>query len=175
MGANMKLLFKRSQTPGGVGGVTFKLWGKLETEVAEDEIIKRYKFDQAILIDALQPELIRRTIFLSVIIFVIALLFSSPMFGRSFGALIAAAAAGGFGYWWYNDQRETIFVKDLLHGRYFACKSVIELAQKEAWLEQVTSFLRQVMESAKHWDGTETVDIQALPKAEAKYMMLKSL
>jgi len=31
------------------------------------------------------------------------------------------------------------------------------------------------MESAKHWDGTETFDIEALPKDEAKLVMIKGL
>ena len=93
----------------------------------------------------------------------------------SLAFLLAAAAGGGAGYWWFNEKRETIFVSDLLHGRHFSCPSVIELARKEAWLSTVTSFLRQVMESAKNWDGTETNEIDALPKAEAKLVMLRGL
>ena len=31
-----------------------------------------------------------------------------------------------------NEKRETIFVKDMLHGRNFTCDSVVELAKKEA-------------------------------------------
>ncbi len=31
------------------------------------------------------------------------------------------------------------------------------------------------MESAKHWDGTETIDVEALPKEQAKYVMIKGL
>jgi len=171
----MELLFMRGQIGRGVGGVTFKLWSKLEIDAAEDELIKRYKFDQAILIEAFQPELFKRTVVLSIGVFIVASLLLSPFFGRTFVTLLAAVAAGGFGYWWYNDHRDTIYVKDLLHGRHFHCKSVIELAQKEAWLEQVTSFLRQVMEGAKNWDGTQTIDIPPLPEAEAKYMLLKGL
>ena len=89
-----------------------------------------------------------------------------------FLALIAGVSAGSF---YFHQKRETIFVKDLIHGRYFTCGSVIELARKKAWLGVVTSFLRQVMESAKHWDGTDSLDVEALPKDEAKLVMLKGL
>ncbi len=92
------------------------------------------------------------------------------------GAFLGAVVGGGgAGYFYFHQKRETIFVKDLMHGRYFTCDSIIELARKEAWLGVVTSFLRQVMESAKQWDGTETLDIEALPKDEAKLVMLKGL
>ncbi len=92
------------------------------------------------------------------------------------GAFLGAVVVGGgAGYFYFHQKRETIFVKDLMHGRYFTCDSIIELARKEAWLGVVTSFLRQVMESAKQWDGAETLDIEALPKDEAKLVMLKGL
>ena len=57
----MKLLFKRNQTAGQVGKVKFQLWGKVELDEEESEIVKRYKFDDAILIEAVQPTLIRNT------------------------------------------------------------------------------------------------------------------
>lgn len=60
-----------------------------------------------------------------------------------------------------------------MHGRYFSCGSVVELARKEAWLETATAFLRQVMESAKHWDGTERRPVEVLPKDEAKRIILR--
>ena len=55
----MKLLFKRNQTAGQVGKVKFQLWGKVELDEEETEIVRRYKFDNAILIEAIQPTLIR--------------------------------------------------------------------------------------------------------------------
>ena len=127
------------------------------------------------LIEAEQPKLIRNTILLGLGAFALAFGFFGTFANTSIAFLLGAAAGGGVGYWWFNEKRETIYVRDLIHGRYFSCPSVIELARKEAWLGVVTSFLRQVMESAKHWDGTETQDIAALPKAEAKLVMLKGL
>lgn len=175
MGETMKLLFKRSQTAGRVAKVRFQLWGKVELDEAETEIVRRYNFDNAILIEAVQPTLIRSAVFIGIGVWVIIfgiLLSIMGTGGAIVLALIVGIAAGGF---YFHQKRETIYVKDLIHGRYFSCSSIIELARKEAWLGVVTSFLRQVMESAKHWDGTETLDIDALPKDEAKLVMLKGL
>jgi hypothetical protein len=119
--------------------------------------------------------LIRNTIIIAVGVWVILFgLFATGM--STTGAFVVALiGGGGAGYFYFHQKRETIYVKDLIHGRYFSCRSVIELARKEAWLSVVTSFLRQVMESAKHWDGTETFDVDALPKDEAKLVMIKGL
>ena len=55
----------------------------------------------------------------------------------------------------------------------FTCRSVIELAQKEAELERLVGILRQVMEAAKHWDGTETVEVPVLDKDAAKQLIVQ--
>ena len=67
-----------------------------------------------------------------------------------------------------------VFVIDMLHGRNFTCDSVIELAKKEAWLEGACALFRQVMESAKHWDGVERHTIEPLPKEQAKELILRA-
>ena len=84
--------------------------------------------------------------------------------------MVGALAAG---YWWYNQRRETIYLKDLAHGRQFKCNSIINLIKKEAELEGIVGLVRQVLESAKHWDGTESIPIEALPKDEAKQYVLR--
>jgi hypothetical protein len=171
----MKLLFKREQTTGTVGQVKFQLWGKVELSEDETEIVKRYKFDNAILIAAIQPTLIRNAILIGAGTFVVVFGFLTSGMGSGVASFLALVAGIGAGYLYFHQKRETIFVKDLIHGRYFSCPSVIELARKEAWLGIITSFLRQVMESAKHWDGTQTFDVEALPKDEAKLVIIKGL
>ena len=172
----MNLLFKREQTSGRFGKVKFKLWGKLEFDEGEQEIVKRYRFDNAVLIAIIEPILIRRTLYMLVAAFVImaplmSYVVNDPTFGSVSGGLIAL----GIAYWYFHSRRETIFVKDLIHGRHFTCDSVIELARKEAWLEYISAFLRQVIESAKHWDGTETHAIEPLPKDEARQVIIKGI
>jgi len=171
----MDLLFKREQTPGKLARVQFKLWGKIELEEEEQKLLDRYGFHEAVLIAAIQPLLIRMTLYVAGGTFFVSGAIFNLVFSVGFSLLLAIAAGIGAGYWYFNEKRETIFVKDLLHGRYFSCSSVVELARKEAWLETVVAFLRQVMESAKHWDGTERHTIEALPKDEARQVILKGI
>ncbi|RWQ58831.1 hypothetical protein [Mesorhizobium sp.] len=167
----MKLLFKREQSSGTTGTVKFKLWGKVELEEQEDEIIRRYAFDKAVLIDAFQPDLMRKSAYVGATAFVAALAIVSLAVSFSFAVFLALLAGAGAGYFYYDKKRDTVFVRDLMHGRYFSCDSVVELARKEAWLANITAYLRQVMESAKHWGGTETVPIPVLSKEDAKELI----
>ena len=171
----MELLFKREQTTGKMSRVTFTLWGKLEVSEDEQALINRYRFDESILIGADDRHLRGGAVKLGVVAFLIAgfalaFISSNTMLGLA-GGLAAGFAAG---YWHMNENRETIFVKDLLHGRNFKCESVVELAKKEAWLEGACGMFRQVMESAKHWDGVERHMIEPLPKELAREVVLKA-
>lgn len=170
----MKLLLKRTQSKSKLGMPIFKLWAQIEFEDDEEALIRHYRFAGAKLIEAFQPGLVRRSAIVGVAVFLICLV---SLWGMSFqiasgGGLVLG---GLLGWLYYDHNRETIFVKDLIHGRYFRCDSVIDLARKETWLGVVTSFLRQVMESAKYWDGTEVVPIDALSKAEAKFVVIRGL
>ena len=171
----MELLFKREQTAGKLRRVNFKLWGKIELDSDEQEIVRRYHFDEAVLIAALQPNLLRATTFIAVGVFIVVFAIIASNWSVGTGVIIGLLAGGGAGYWYLHEKHETIFVRDLLHGRHFVCDSVVELARKEAWLSVVVSFLRQVMESAKHWDGTEHLTIEALPKDEARQVILRGI
>lgn len=171
----MDLLFKRNQTAGKLGRVAFQLWGKLELDEDEQALVKRYRFDEAVLIGATQSNLFRNAVLVGIVAFIAAynlLDFVIPNTTAGFLGLIVGGVAG---YWFYTEKRETIFVKDLLHGRHFTCDSVIDLARKEAWLTTIVSYLRQVMESAKNWDGTERHAIEALPKDEARQVILRGI
>lgn len=172
----MDILFKRDQSAGKIGQVKFRLWGKVEFDKDEQEIAERYDFDNAILIVADQPNLLRSCLLIAAIVFIVSLgVFGSVLENRLIVLGASVLVAGGAGYWYFNEKRETIFVKDLIHGRHFVCDSVIDLARKEAWLANVTAFLRQVMESAKQWDGTERHAIEPLPKDEARQVIIKGL
>ena len=166
----MNLLFRRKQTPGFIMRVRFKLWSRIELDRGEQAIVKRYHFDEAILIDIPQPNLFFDS-FLGA--FVIAIVGSFVFFDHGAPAIFSFILLGlGFAFWYYQHNRQTIYVRDLMHGRYFRCKSVVDLAHKEAHLEQIVGLLRQVMESAKNWDGTERHEIGALAPDEAKRFML---
>lgn len=171
----MELQFRREQTAGKLARVNFKLWGKVELNEGEQALVTRYRFDEAVLIAVVQPNLMRQAVFVGIGAFIIATMILAKIAGASTGAMLGLLAGGGATYWWINEKRETIFVRDLLHGRNFTCDSVIELAKKEAFLTTTVSFLRQVMESAKHWDGIERHTIEPLPKDEARQVILRGV
>jgi len=171
----MELLFKRAQTSGKVGRVAFKLWAKVEPDEDEQALISRYRFDEKILIEADQPELLGTSRLVAVGAGIVTYLLAGTIVPGSVALLFALVGGAGVGYWYYHNNRETIFVRDLLHGRYFSCGSVIDLAKREAWLNTLASFLRQVMESAKYWDGTERHTIEPLPKEEARQVIIQGI
>ncbi len=169
----MDILFKREQNNAASGGVNFKLWGKIELDDDEKAIVKKYKFADAILIFVDQPGLFRKSAMVGFGVMLLALIVLSA--AKTIGMIMALIVGVGAGYFYYHQKRETLYVKDLLHGRHFVCDSVIELARKEAWLGTIVSFLRQVMESAKHWDGTERHIVDPLPKDEARQVIIKGI
>jgi len=169
----MEILFKRQQTSARFLKVAFKLWGKIELSEEEDALVKRYNIADGVMIGSLQPNHVRNSIVFGLFAGFIAY-FLFVFLPDALTNILAILVVGGAGYWFFHKTRETIYVKDLLHGRHFVCRSVAELARKEAWLEDAASVFRQVMESAKHWDGTETIDIPALSKEEAKAVIRRS-
>ena len=172
----MKILFRRQRLSGRK--VTFELWCKLEFGVEETDLLNRCGLTHAVLDAVPQPGLWKKAVgvgfavlLLSPFVLSAASIFVSslaPVYLMSIAPFVAIAA----GYFWYHANRETIYVSDLRSGRYFQCKSVIELARKEAYLHMISGYLRQVLQSAKHWKGTEELDIVELSPDEAKKFIL---
>ena len=176
----MDLLFRRSQSVNSAFPV-FKLHAIAEFTDEEYALINKYKLKNSILIEMVQPGLLRTAIltglfafFLLYVLFTFGLL---NMLGLHLGWVSRLALAGissmMIGYFYYHQKRETIYVKDLIHGRYFKCRSVCALVRTEAYLETIAGYFRQVVESSKHWDGQESIQILPLPKQEARAAILK--
>lgn len=176
----MKLLFKRDQSrTSGTGKPIFKLHAKVDLEEDEAKLISRYNMNDSVLIEVLQPKLFGHSVLFGFLIFIITTPIIAMNLWREIGLgwtgvfCVSAIIAIICGYIFYHQKRETVYLKDLIVGRYFNCSSVVELARKEAWLEGVTGYLRQVVESAKHWGGTETREIPVLPKDEALKLIVR--
>lgn len=179
----MNLLLERSQKaaalfsliPLRVGsGVMFHLRAELELEGDEEELITKYRFAKAPLvvsdpIDDLKMAF-RPALLLGIVAFV--LLWTTFPFSGAFGLALLTTLLMTVVY--FKTLREQIIVNDLLHGgRTFRCDSVVELIQKEAYLETICEYLRQVLESAKHWGEREVLPIRPLDKKLAKLAVLK--
>ena len=170
----MDLLLKREQNRNWRGRVVFRLWAK--AEMAEDEraLIDRYDLGDSCLIAADDFEHLKGAAVFGFVAFLIGGVLAGAYSGEIIGGLAFGVIAGvGAGYWWLNEKRETIWMRDLLYGRRFKCDSIIELAQKEAMLDNACIALRQVVETAKHWDGVETRPVPVLPPEEAKEVVLR--
>lgn len=169
----MKILMRHEQTRGLFRSVRFKLWGKIELEGDEQKIIDRYDFDQAKLIIEHIEGLLKWSIIVGIITVVPAFFIWAGFLGRAIGTPLALATGAFAGWFFYDRFRETVYVKDLLYGRNFRCKSIIEIAVQEERLKQMLAYLRSVMESAKNWGGTETTDVPPLDPETSKRIMLK--
>lgn len=175
----MDMIFRRSQAaPSGLGRARFKLHCKIELNDEERSLITRYHFLDAVLIYLPQPTLFRNSALIGLLVFLISIPILALNFWYQIGmgwtgvVVIAAIIALAAAFIAYNQMRETIYVKDLIHGRNFKCVSVVELARKEAGLESICGYLRQVMEGAKHWGGDERREVMPLPPEEAKRFIL---
>ncbi len=167
----MQLLYDREQVS-GARAPKFKLMAKIELDEMEHKIVAHYRLDKALLVREFDPELIRKTAMLVAAAFFVTFMVLTAMIGWKTGLFLALVAAGGGGWYYFDKNREFIFVSDLLKGRHFKCGSIIDLAKKEAYLSNVTMVLRQVMESARHWGGTQSQAIPVLSPEEAKRLIV---
>lgn len=103
----MDLLFKREQTSSRILKVNFKLWGKIELTEEEQELVKRYSLGDACLIEDFQPKLLRNAALVGLLAFVVAF-FVLSFLPESLKWLVAFAAGGGAGYWFYHQKRNTV-------------------------------------------------------------------
>lgn len=170
----MDLLLKREQDRNWRGRVVFRLWVKTEMDENERSLIDRYSLDQSCLLVGDDSRQLKWAVVIGLTVFLFIAIGAAMDTGNLFAGVGVGTLAGiGSGYLWLNEKRETIFMRDLLHSRRFKCRSIIELAKKEAMLEDACIALRQVLETAKHWDGVESRPVPVLPPEEAKEVVVR--
>lgn len=184
LGDMMNLLLDRDQnsanvfslTPLRIGsGVTFTLHVSLELDSEEEALIQKYDFARATLvasdpIDDLKQSF-RPALVLGLVTFIVVWLISSFSAAIGLSTMVTLVMTGVY----FGTLREQIIVSELMSGgRKFRCDSIIALVQKEAYLENVCSYLRQVLESAKNWHDREVRPIAPLSKEDAKRAVLKA-
>lgn len=180
----MNLLLSRNQrkaaafslVPLRIGsGVMFNLHAELELDEEEQRLLKTYDFTRAPLVasDAIEDikKAYRPALLLGVLSFIPFWIVYSFWAALPLAVLFTVIMT----FVYFNTMREQILVSDLLDGgRTFRCDSIVELIHKEAFLEGICEYLRQVLESAKHWTDREAVPIKPLGKADAKLAILKA-
>lgn len=154
--------------------VVFSLTARVSLSEEERHLVEKYNLSRALLVggDA-------RAAAMSALRWTIGLML--PVFGGLYVLVGLATAAPialilsmmcGFGL--YDRFREHIFVHDLIKGRTFDCLSIIELTQKEAYLEHILSLFRQVVESSKNWGDAEQIEIMPFDREDARLTLLQA-
>lgn len=180
----MNLLLNRKQShtravsliPLRIGsGVTFTLSASLELTDEERALVKQYKLYGAALVVSNPIEDLRNAfrpaLLLGFVVFALSLIFVSATTAFVLGLLVTI----GMTVVYFKTLREQILVSDLTSGgRKFRCDSVVDLIQKEAYLEGVCQYLRQVLESAKAWTDREIIPIEPLDAHAAKQAVLNA-
>ena len=178
----MHITFRRSQSSATFslvplrvgGGVKFALHAKADLSAEEPHLLRRYRFENALLIADDPMMAVRSAIRTSTILIIPTSIVLVFVFGYLAGSMLSILGFFALTFFYYQQLREHIYVRDLTNGRTFNCFSVVELIQKEAYLEHIMSYLRQVLESAMHWDDKETIEILPLSKEDAKHFVLMS-
>lgn len=157
-------------------GVIFHLRAELELDQEEEALLTKYRFAKSPLVvsDPIDDikQAFRPALLLGFVTFVLFWFASSFSAAVSLAILVTLAMTAVY----FKTLREQIMVSDLLDGgRTFRCDSIVELIRKEAFLEGIAEYLRQVLESAKNWHDREVIPIKALEKQEAKRAVLETL
>jgi len=182
-GHDVNLLLGRSQKSAALfsliplrigSGVMFHLHAELELDAEEDALVKKYRFANAALvvsnpIDDIKMAF-RPALVLGFLSFLVGWFFVSIWSAVPLAMVVTLVMTVVY----FRTLREQILVRDLLDGgRHFRCDSIVALIEKEAFIEQVSEYLRQVLESAKNWQDREKVPILPLDKRRAKLAVLK--
>ena len=156
----MKIIFKRTQYRSWLlRRVRFRLWCELELEQTEKEAIRHYDLAPAILASIEVPNLMRYALVAAAVTAPVSFFLFAYFFGRVTGGFLACGSALAAGWFVYDYFRETIYVKDLVHGRDFRCGTVSWLAWQEDELKKLVAILKRVIETSKYWDGGDVIEV----------------
>ena len=180
----MEVIFKRSQYTSFRGRTNFKLHGRFSFSDEETKLINQYDLNHAQLHNLPQVGLIPRSIFLGLLVALAVFFFLIfnletrwfDLYWRiptNLTLVLSALLGTSVGYLFYNERRSMIYLRDLIHGRTFACSSVSELARKEGHLHAMAFQFRQLLEATKTWGGEEKHDVPVLSPQEAKEALIK--
>ncbi|MEL6503573.1 MAG: hypothetical protein AAFQ10_03865 [Pseudomonadota bacterium] len=179
----MQLLLSRDQKAGSLSlvplrigaGVTFTLHATLQLEPEEDALLKKYALTTVPLIISSPIEDFRNALRSALIVGAFVWLLMWILIGWWAAIPMAVAVTIIMTVVYFFALREQLQVNHLMvGGRTFYCFSVRELIEKEAYLEGTCSYLRQLLESAKHWGDREAIDIPPLDREAAKQAVLNA-
>jgi len=180
----MNLLLNRDQKSAALftliplrfgSGMMFHLHAELELDPEEKELMQKYRFAKAPLVLSDPIDDLKKSFRPASLLGIVAFIVFWILFSFTTAVTLAMLVTLGMTVVYFKTMREMILVSDLLDGgRTFRCDSIVELIHKEAFLEGVSEYLRQVLESAKHWHDREIIPIKPMDKAQAKKAVLSA-
>ncbi|MEX0957303.1 MAG: hypothetical protein WDZ83_19070 [Rhizobiaceae bacterium] len=155
-------------------GVMFQLHAELELNEEEKRLLATYKFTRASLVLSDPIDDLKKAFRPALLLGIPAYIVFWFIFGFWTAPSVTLVFIGVMTVVYFRALRERILVSDLLDGgRTFHCDSIIDLIHKEAFLENICAYLRQVLESAKNWQDREIIPIAPLDKKVAKLVVLR--
>ena len=141
----------------------FFLRVRADLEGNEKVLIEKYRVRDALLYERDREQNVRTTFRWCIGIFVglsVLLQISGSGFvnGLVSGAIIAVIAFPII----YRQIREYIYIRDVIGGKVFLCRSVVALMEKEELIKKLSFGFRQLLEDMKNWGGEEVLDLQPL-------------
>lgn len=180
----MNLLLKRDQTtysgfsliPFRIGkGVMFSLSAEIELEDEELKLIEKYKFNNAPIEKSTFLLDLKRAFPHAAIIGFISLILFLVILDLADAIPLALVVTLIMTIIYFITDRRQILIADLMNGgRKFRCDSVVDLAKQERHLEDVAFYVRQLIETSKHWDEKEIIPIHPMDKSAAKEAIVQS-
>jgi hypothetical protein len=128
-GKHMKLLLRRDQKSGLMGGVTFQLDVRADLSDLEKRNISKYKLGKTVLYT--RGELVDK---------------GSGLLG------LASRLA-------FKAMNISVSVNDLVDGKRVECKDIVEMLAVEGQIREAAVTFRQVLEAAAHFGGEEVVEL----------------
>lgn len=162
----MQLLIQRGQrVTAFLRRPIFKLWVKFEVTPEEAGLINQYQVENMILTEGgLAGQLkiflmnmaggqLRLAFYLAV---VIALIYWTVTSSLATALLVLIFGT----FFIYSQIREQVKVHDILVGRNFSCKSVVDLMLMEEDIVKVADCFRYLLEMMKKWDSREIIELK---------------
>jgi hypothetical protein len=163
----MQLVMQRFRLYSGLSGIWFRFRINVRLVLNEQEkhLLVVYSLrDVALTEGDMRRDLIRSALIavpLAIILTFMTLIFRTTIFGLNIGTFMSILFVTFFLV--YMQIREAVFVEDLLTGRDFKARSLINLLDKEYRIRKMSAVFQTVLDQAETWDQPEVIDLSPEP------------
>jgi hypothetical protein len=156
----MQLVMRRNRLTGNEWH-KFKINARMVLNEDEKSLLARYVLQDVILTPGNVRRDARRAVLISAGLSL--LLYGILRIGAGFPPLIAVLIFPFLAYLIYHQIREEVRVKDLLDGRDFKARSLLQLLQKEYAIRKMSAVFSTVVSQARTWHEPEVIELEPQP------------